>query len=127
MAVRVEEVSEFIPPEERHAQAVQAFFTDAAKRLGANLDEPLPDNVATRTYRGAIDDEYGDTYPGVTVKTLVLTRSRHALTIYGFDNDLGTVSASFNGTDVSFKDGKGATLSGPLALVKAKQIFGSKK
>jgi hypothetical protein len=114
----------FIPETERHPQAVQAFFTDTARRLGANLNEPLPDNVATRIYTGIIHDEFFDTCPPATVKTLVLTRSRHALTVYGFDADSGTVSASFNGTEISFKGNDGAILSGPLALARARQIFG---
>lgn len=124
MALREADVIEFIPETERHAQAVQAFFTDAARRLGANLDEQLPNNVATKTYTGTVNDEYVDTCPLVTVKTLVLTRSRHALTVYVFDADLGTISASLNGTEISFKGNDGAILSGPLALVRARQVFG---
>jgi hypothetical protein len=132
MAVEVADVIEFIPHEERRqerlAQSVRAFFNDAARRLGANLDEPLPDDVATRIYTDTVHDEYFDTYLPANVKTLVLTRSRHALTVYGFDTDLGAVSASFDGTEISFKSNyRGITHQGAAALARAEEVFGRAK
>jgi hypothetical protein len=132
MALREEDVIEFIPREERRQERLNEGILDfIAGAADYYLDPtiPLPEGEGLLTHDSIIQRESLNPRESADPREIIggrsVVKSRRFTSISFYDITAGTLEANTTGPTITFKEKAGGQpLQGAEALARARQVFG---